>query len=319
MGVIGLLWQLSVLASVALSLGEAALVIDIIDYSISTIAGTGSQGYSGDDGAATLAILNCPLGMSADSSGNIYFVDTCNQKIRRIAASTGIITTIAGTGSIGSAGDGGAATAAQLYNPHGLYVDSSGNIYIADLSNQKVRKVTASTGIITTIAGTGRPGFSGDGGAATAAQLFTPEGVVVDSSGSVYIADWDNHRIRKVAASTGIITTIAGTGSIGTATAVNGDGGAATAAQLNIPQGVSVDSLGNVYIADSGNQKIRKVAVSTGIITTIAGTGSAGSAGDGGAATAAQLNGAHGVSVDSSGNVYIADSGNQKIRKLTGI
>ena len=244
-----------------------------------------------------------------DISGNVYIADTENNKIRMVSR-TGIITTIAGTGTAGSNGDGGAATSAQLNSPFGVSVDISGNMYIADYYNSKIRKVT-STGIITTFAGGGDSGSSGNGGAATSARLHNAWGVSLDISGSVYIADLGNHKIRKVT-STGIITTIAGTGTAGS----SGDGGAATSAQLYYPAEVSVDISGNVYIADSDNHKIRKVT-STGIIATIAGTGTAGSSGDGGAATSAQLNSPTGVSVDVSGSVYIAEFGDHKIRMVT--
>ena len=244
-----------------------------------------------------------------DISGNVYIADTENNKIRMVT-STGIITTVAGTGIQGSSGDGGAATSAQLYNPQGVSVDISGNVYIADTDNNKIRMVT-SAGIIITIAGTGTAGSSGDGGAATSAQLNKPVGVSAGISGNVYIADWYNHKIRMVT-STGIITTIAGTGIQGS----SGDGGAATSAQLYRPKGVCVGISGNVYIADTDNNKIRMVT-STGIIATIAGTGIQGSSGDGGAATSAQLDNPHGVSVGISGNVYIADWYNHKIRMVT--
>ena len=275
---------------------------------ITTFAGTGAVGSSGDGGAATSAQLGYPSGVSASMSGNVFIADTYNNKIRMVT-NTGIITTIAGTGAVGSSGDGGAATSARLYHPYGLSVDISGNVYIIDSINNKIRLVS-STGIITTFAGTGMWGSNGDGGAATSAQLSAPRGVSVDISGNVYFADTNNHKIRMVT-STGIITTIAGTGDVGS----SGDGSAATSAQLAGPMGVSVDISGNVYIADSYNNNIRMVT-SLGIITTIAGTGAVGSCGDGGVATSAQLNSPEGVSVDISGNVYISDYYNQKIRKF---
>ena len=218
---------------------------------ITTFAGTGAVGSSGDGGAATSAQLYHPFGLSVDISGNVYIIDSFNSKIR-LVSSTGIITTFAGTGTYGSIGDACAATSAQLYNPYGVSVDISGNVFIADTNNHKIRMVT-STGIITTIAGTGDVGSSGDGSAATSAQLAGPMGVSVDISGNVYIADSYNNNIRMVT-SLGIITTIAGTGAVGSC----GDGGFATSAQLNGPEGVSVDISGNVYISDYGNHKIRK-------------------------------------------------------------
>ena len=276
---------------------------------ITTIAGTGEYGSSGDAGAATSASLRSPWGVSVDISGNVYIVDQGNNKIRMVT-STGIITTFAGTGIWGDSGDGGAATSATFNYPYGVSVDISGNVYIVDNNNHKIRKVN-SAGIITTFAGTGEYGSGGDGGAATSAQLYSPSGVSVDISGNLYIADGGNHKIRMVK-SAGTIITIAGTGAYGS----SGDGGAATSATLSYLYGVSVDISGNVYIADTYNQKIRKVT-NTGIITTIAGTGTYGDSGDGGAATSAQLYSPTGVSVDISGNVYIADDGNHKIRMVT--
>ncbi|MFH1957286.1 MAG: LamG-like jellyroll fold domain-containing protein [bacterium] len=276
---------------------------------ITTFAGTGSSGYSGDDGTATSAQLYFPTGVAVDSSGNVYIADQYNHRIRKVNTS-GTITTFAGTGSWGYSGDGGYATSAQLYYPLGVEVDDSGNVYIADRSNHRIRKVNPS-GIITTFAGTGSSGYSGDGGDATFAQLYYPSGVAIDSSGNVYIADQDNHRIRKVNTS-GTITTFAGTGSGG----YSGDDGSATSAQLYSPFGVSVDDSDNVYIADQYNHRIRKVDTS-GIITTVAGTGSGGYSGDGGTATSAQLYYPWGVAINSSGNVYIADTTNHRIRKLS--
>ena len=177
---------------------------------ITTFAGRGSQGSSGDGGAATSAALSYPYGVAVDSSGNVYIADTGNHKIRRVTVSSGLITTFAGRGSVGSSGDGGAATSAALYSPCGVAVDSSGNVYIADHGNHKIRRVAVSSGIITTFAGRGSYGSSGDGGAATSAALYYPFGVAVDSSGNVYIADTDNSKIRRVAVSSGIITTFAG-------------------------------------------------------------------------------------------------------------
>jgi hypothetical protein len=278
---------------------------------ITTFAGTGVSGNSGDGGAATSAKLNLPSGIFADLHGNVYIADSGNNKIRLVNVA-GIITTFAGTGIAGNSGDGGAATSAQLNYPAGVSADISGNLYIADYSNFKIR-VVCSTGIITTYAGTGVGGNSGDGGAATSAQLNGPCGVSVDiSCGIVYIADTYNHKIRMVN-SAGIITTFAGTGTYGSS--VSGDGGAATSAQLYTPFGVSADTSGNVYIADYANNNVRMVN-SAGIITTFAGTGTYGSIGDGGAATSAQLNNPFGVSADVHGNVYISDRMNQRIRMV---
>ena len=218
------------------------------------------------------------------------------------------ITTIAGTGSAGFSGDNGPATAAQLWSPHGIAVDGQGNVYISDFESQRVRKVDTA-GTITTFAGGGSGGL-GDGGPATAARLNYPWGLAVDGQGNVYIADWANHRVRKVNPA-GIITTVAGNGLSG----YTGDGVQATATRLYGPRGLAVDGQGNLYIADSYNDRVRRVDTG-GIISTVAGTGVAGSSGDGGPATAAQVNYPLGVTVDGQGNVYIADSSNNRVRRV---
>lgn len=278
---------------------------------ITTVAGNGTAGYSGDGGSATSAKLNYPEGVAIDSSGNLYIADSTNSVVRKVTASTGIITTVAGNGSLGYTGDGGPATSAELDQPLSVAVDRSGNIYIATFDN-RIRKVTKSTGIITTIAGNGTAGYSGDGGSATSAVLRYPSDIALDGSGNIYIVDCGNNRIRKITASTGIITTIAGNGTGG----YSGDGGAATSAKLSVPSGVAIDSSGDIYIADSNNQRIREVVASTGIISSIAGNGSVGYAGDSGSATGAKLNGPYDVAVGTSGIVYIADSGNNRIRAV---
>jgi sugar lactone lactonase YvrE len=274
---------------------------------ITTVAGNGRCCFSGDGGSPTSASLNQPQGTAADSAGNLYIADYGNSRVRKVSGGT--ITTVAGGGK-GPLGDGGPATSATLGSPVGVAVDSAGNLYIADSWSNRIRKVSAGT--ITTVAGNGIGGFSGDGGPATSASLDGPYGAAVDAAGNVYIADWQNNRIRKV--SGGTITTVAGNGNQG----FSGDGGPATSASLNQPQGVAVDSVGNLYIADSGNERIRKV--SGGTITTVAGSGSYGFSGDGGPATSASLaersNSHWGVAVDSAGNLYIADTYNNRIREV---
>src|SRR5271168_5376593 len=195
------------------------------------------------------------------------------------------IATVAGTGVAGSTGDSGQASSAELNGPTSVAFDSAGNYYIAEFNGQRVRKVTISTGVITTVAGTGVQGFTGDGGQATSAELNNPNKVALDSAGNLYIADFTNNRIRKVTVSTGVITTVAGNGTAG----FTGDSGQATSAELNEPSRFALDSAGNLYIADSGNNRIRKVTVSTGVITTVAGNGTFGFTGDTGQATSAEL------------------------------
>ena len=236
---------------------------------ISTVAGTGQQGYSGDGGVATSALLSWPSSVAVDVIGNLVVADLSNQRIRQVAAGTGAISTVAGNGSFGYSGDGGTAINASLADPAGVAVDSSGNIYIADQGNNRIRMVGAGTGVITTVAGTGLQGYSGDGGLASSAELNTPQGIAVDTSGNLYIADSFNNAVRKVSSDTGLITTVAGNGSRG----YSGDGGPATSAMLRWPGKVTLDGSGNLYIADSSNDRIRKVSFGTGVITTVVGTG----------------------------------------------
>jgi sugar lactone lactonase YvrE len=275
---------------------------------ITTVAGTGTSGYSGDGGPATSAKLYNPWGVAVDGAGNLFIADTLNHCIREVSVS-GVITTVAGTGTYGYDGDGGAATSAQLWFPQGVAVDAAGNLFIADTYNNRIREVSAS-GVITTVAGTGTSGYSGDGGPATSAQLAHPSGVAVDGAGNLFIVDTDNHRIRKVS-TLGVITTVAGNGSLG----YSGDNGPATSANLYFPSGVAVDGAGNLFIADTYTNRIREVSVS-GVITTVAGTGTEGYSGDGGAATSAQLWFPQGVAVDAAGNLFIADTYNNRIRKV---
>ncbi|MGI8779305.1 MAG: PKD domain-containing protein [Solirubrobacteraceae bacterium] len=273
-----------------------------------TIAGS-TWGYSGEGGQATSARLAGPFGVAVDAAGNVYVADRFNHRVRRITPG-GIIASVAGTGVAGYSGDGGLASLAQLNNPFDVTVDASGNVFVADILNHRVRKISR-TGVITTVAGTGVAGYSVDSGPATAARLSYPYGVALDAQGNLLIVDAGNARIRRVD-SNGTITTVAGNGLYGS----SGDGGAAGAAELNTPSDVATDDAGNLYIADIGNDNVRKVDAN-GVITTFAGTGVAGSSGDGGPAVAARLNEPVRVAVDAAGNVYIADSANSRIRKVT--
>ena len=281
---------------------------------ITTVAGTGEEGYSGDGGPSVEAQLSAPRGLAVDSSGNLFIADTGNHAIRRVDT-TGTITTVAGTGVRGNSGDGGPAVEALLNTPRGIAVDGAGNLFIADTRTYTVRRVDTA-GIITTIAGTGEAGYSGDGGPAVSAQLSAPYRVAVDVAGNLLIADTWNHRVRRVD-TTGTITTVAGIGGIGINNegAYSGDGGPAVEALLNIPIGIAVDGAGNLYIADNGNGRIRRVDTA-GIITTIAGIGENSHSGDGGPAVEALLNLPRGIAVDGTGNLYIADTGNHRIRRV---
>jgi sugar lactone lactonase YvrE len=276
---------------------------------IATVAGNGNSGNnSGDGGPATSAVV-VPLRVAVDGSGNLYIIS--GNAIRKVTAATGIIATVAGNGGSGYSGDGGPATNAQ-FEAVNLAVDGSGDIYIADYYHDVIRKVTAATGIIATVAGGGTAGYAGDGGPATSAKLEQPDAVAVDGAGNLYIADTNNFVIRKVAAATGIITTVAGNGAAGPSP----NAGPATLAQLATPTGAALDGSGNLYFVDGGNSVLKLVPAS-GILSTVAGSGATGYTGDGGPATQASFNGAYGIAVDSSGNVYIADSGNNAIRKVT--
>lgn len=279
---------------------------------ITTVAGTGCCGYGGDGQQATSASLNQPQGVAADASGNIYIADTTNNVVRKVSAN-GVISTVAGKDLlVGFFGDGGPASAALLYAPAGVAVDAAGDLFIADTVNNVIRKVSASSGNISTVAGNTTQGFAGDGAAATLAELYLPTGVFVDASGNLFVADRGNNRIRKVSTS-GTITTVAGSGS----GVSSGDGGAATSAGLASPTNVVLDASGNIFIAGTLNSRIREVAAGTGIITTVAGDGVAGFFGDGGLPTNAGLNHPGGVAVDASGDIFIADTGNNRIREVS--
>jgi sugar lactone lactonase YvrE len=267
---------------------------------ISTIAGNGTEAYSGDAGAATEAQLDAPWGVATDTHGNSFVSDSGNHTIRKIAPD-GTITTVAGNGTAGFSGDGGPAVLAQLHSPLAIAIDREGNLYVADSWNNRIRKVGVD-GIITTIAGSGGTDgyytYSGDGGPATAARLGNPHGVAVDSSGSVYIGDSGNNRVRKVTAG-GIITTIAGTGD----GRYSGDGGPAVSAEVYAPTSLALDASGDLYFADTGNNRIRKIAPNGTIVTV---------AGDGIPLTAPQ-----GLALDSAGNLYVSGLPDGSVRRVS--
>ena len=278
---------------------------------IHTVAGDGELLYRQDNVPATTTPIYLPQGVVADASGAFYIADTNNNRIRKVDTS-GTITTVAGTGLAGYAGDGGPATAAQISLPSGITLDGAGNIYFADDGNNIIRRVDANTGIITTIVGVPmKQGYTGDGGAGTAAYLSSPRGIAFDATGNLYIADTGNNVVRKVNASTGIITTVAGNGTAG----YSGDGAAATAAMLNTPWSMAFGPDGSLYIADLDNNMVRRVSTG-GTISTVAGNGNRGFTGDGGPATAAALNDPAAVVVNPAGDLYIGDSGNNRVRRV---
>ena len=300
------------LALCAVLLAAYAGAQTFTDSTITTFAGTGERGFGGDGGSATAAQLYNPRHVAVDGSGNLYIADIYNYRIRKVDSS-GVITTVAGTGERGYGGDGGPATEARLHFPRDVAVDGAGNLYIADTQNQRIRKVDSS-GVITTVAGTGESGYGGDGGPAVQARLSYPRGVATDHAGNLYIADYNNLRIRKVDSS-GVISTVVGTGELGASRGVNGDGGLAVRAQLRNAHDVATDNKGNLYIADTEGNRIRKVD-SSGIITTVAGTRESGYGGDGGPAVNARLRHPTGVALDDAGNLYIVDCYNNRIRKV---
>jgi sugar lactone lactonase YvrE len=348
--------------SLASNVASATYSVTSTSPVITTVAGNGTSGLYGVGGPALSAEFGLPVSIAVDASGNIYVCDSQNRVVWKVAASTGAASIYAGTGTAGDSGDGGAATGATLSDPQGIALDSAGNLYIADPVNQSVRKVTASTGIISTVvepashpiggsnfssvfpsgvavdaagnlyladvvantvwkltaangsfaavAGSGTFASTGDGGLATAASLAAPTGVAVDQAGNLFIATYAV--VRKVTAATGIISTVAGVQDLPGST---GDGGLATSA-LVIPQSVSLDSAGNLYIGSWGNE-IREVSTSTGIITRVAGIGLSGFSGDGGAAGVAELNSPYSVAFDATGNLYFTDTYNYRVRKVT--
>jgi DNA-binding beta-propeller fold protein YncE len=278
---------------------------------ISTVAGTGVQGYAGDGGPATQALLNNPFDLAFDPAGNLCFSDTYNHCIRRIDARSGVITTIAGTGEEGFSGDGGPATSARMNQPYGMVIDRTGNVYVADRLNGRVRRIDGASGVITTLAGDGSAKYSGDGGASAHAGLAEPNGLALDRAHrNLFITDVADHRVRVIDLASGVITTFAGTGNARHA----GDGGPAAAADVFGARAVALAPDDSLYIMERQGSSIRRVR--NGIIETVAGTGARGYGGDGHDARHAVFNAPKEMAVDPAGNLFVVDTENHVIRLI---
>ncbi|WP_052848971.1 fibronectin type III domain-containing protein [Streptomyces avicenniae] len=285
---------------------------------ITTLAGTGALDFTGDGGPAADAALANPFGVATDAAGDVYIADTGNQRIRRVDADTGVVTTVAGNGTRGYGGDEGPATDAALRDPNAVAVGPEGDLWIADTGNRRVRRVDADTGVITTALGTGARGDTGDGGPGTEARIGSPGGIAVAPDGTVHVSDSNASRVRALDPATGLVRASAGTGSAG----FTGDGGPATDARLSFSAAAALatDAAGGLYVADTGNQRVRHVDAETGTITTVAGDGTAGDGGDGGPATEAQLVAPGGVAVGPDGALYISQTGRvRRVDPATGV
>ena len=278
---------------------------------IQTFVGTGERGYAGDGGPAASALLSEPFMCAFDAQGNLFVAEAMNHCIRRVDQGTGVITTVAGTGGEGYTGDGGPATQATFNQPYSLQIDGNGDIYIVDRLNAVVRKVDAATGIVTTVAGTGEPGYSGDCGPGSAAQLREPNDCFLDGRGGLLIADIQDQRIRRLDLSTGIIATFAGNGQKERA----GDGGPAIEAGILGARAVCNDGMGNTYICEREGNGVRMVNA-LGRMSTIAGTGDGGYTGDGGPALTATWGAPKAIRCDLQGNILVVDTENHAIRKI---
>lgn len=281
---------------------------------ILTLAGNGVQDFKGDGGAAIVASLSNPRGVAVDAAGNVYISDSTNNRVRKVEAATGTIVTVVGNGTRDYSGDGGPAIKASLAFPMGLAVDRDGNLFIADARNHRIRRVDAKTGIITTVAGQGIRGLGGDNGPALSALMSYPTSVAVDEGGDVFITDSENGGIRRVEKKTGIISSVVGEGTPGAKTDPSGT---PTIRGLFVaPVGLTYDGKGSLYVADSFLNRVKKIELATRKVTIVAGKGVNQYCGDNGPAKEACLNQPSGVALDAAGNVYIADAGNDRIRKV---
>jgi len=276
---------------------------------ITTVAGTGEAGNSGDGGPATQATMREPYSLQVDqNNGDIYIVDRLSAVVRRVDGATGTISTVAGTGELGYSGDGGPGNQAMFREPNDCFLDGKGGLLIADIQDQRIRKLDLATGIIATFAGNGEKERSGDGKPALEASFLGSRAVCMDSKGNTYIAEREGNGVRKIDAN-GIMSTVAGTGELG----YDGDGGPALTATWGSPKALRCDSQDNVVVVDTENHAIRLIHVDTGIVTTIAG-GRLGGEGDGGQATEAAMDRPHGCGIDADGNIFVADSNNHRVR-----
>ena len=295
---------LSLWALLALTSATAATV--------TTVAGTGEKGSSGENVKATESQIANPYGLTIGPDGALYFCEIDNHRVRRLDLKTGAMTTAAGNGSQGYSGDGGPATSAALYEPYEVRFDTAGNMYFVEMKNHIVRKVDAKTRTISTIAGTGEPGFSGDGGPATKAQLSQPHSISLDGQGSIYIADIRNNRIRRVDLKSGIISTFAGNGT----SDPTPDGAKIDGTPLNEPRTIDFDGKGDMFLALRRGNAVYRIDMKAKTIHHIAGTGEQGYTGDGGPAKLAKLSGPKGIAVGPNGGVYIADTESHTIRRI---
>ena len=292
---------------------EKFVQLSDVSGTVRYVVGTGKSGrFGGDGGPATQAALNFPGAVAVDGLGNLYIADTMNHRVRKVDAATGTISTIAGTGQHRWSGDGGPATAAALNEPAALAVDDRGNLYIADQSNNRVRKVDLNTGLISTVAGTGETGYTGDGMPAAEAGISGPSGLAIGPDGALYIADTFSGRIRRIDPETGVISTVAGDGGEYRFSGMPNE----FSTSLSRPYGIALDAAGNLLITDSDSHLIRRWDRKKKIITRLAGSGQARFAGDGGDPLSGSLNYPFGVLVDGAGNVYIADTFNHRIRMI---